>query len=218
MTRKKLLEMIEEGEGPYIEFKQRFSSHQKIAKEIIAFANTKGGYLLFGINDDRSICGVQSEKEVAALIEETLRDYIIPLPTIETTYFDIEGKEIVLVYVQESNNKPLRINDYNADIDINTAQVYVRSSDKSVLAGKEMIKILQTTTGGTSLINYNVGKIEKAVFTCLENKEFITASELSEKANVSLRRASRSLINLVRAGILQIHVKDNGENFFTQNQ
>jgi predicted HTH transcriptional regulator len=55
MNIKKLKNIIAGGENLTTEFKQRFSTHTKIAKEIIAFANTIGGILLFGIDDDGSI-------------------------------------------------------------------------------------------------------------------------------------------------------------------
>ena len=55
-----LYELIEEGENSHVEFKRKFSSPEKIAKEMIAFANSRGGYILFGIDDDRTIIGVES--------------------------------------------------------------------------------------------------------------------------------------------------------------
>ena len=51
--------LIEEGEGFGIEFKRRISSAEKIARTIISFANTKGGTILFGVDDDGSIVGVE---------------------------------------------------------------------------------------------------------------------------------------------------------------
>ncbi|MCK7528022.1 MAG: ATP-binding protein [Ignavibacteriales bacterium] len=45
-----------------LNLKRKFSTHDKIAREMIAFANTKGGYVLFGIDDDKKIVGVESEK------------------------------------------------------------------------------------------------------------------------------------------------------------
>ena len=50
-----LNEMIEGGENDIVEFKRKFSSPEKIAKEMIAFANSKGGSILFGIDDDKSM-------------------------------------------------------------------------------------------------------------------------------------------------------------------
>ncbi len=215
MNRKKLLELIEEGEDIHVEFKQRFSTYKKIAKELIAFANTSGGYLILGVDNDKSIYGIESEKSDYELIKETAEKYCEPPIDFKIHLFEIENKEIMVVQIDESQNKPHRIQDYKKFLDINTAQVYLRVRDKSVLASKEMIKILQTQSTGKSLINYTIGKNEKIVFDYLDKYERITVKELSKIANISERRASRTLIKLVRANILFIHIKENGESYFT---
>ncbi len=215
MTRKRLLKLIEEGENLYVEFKQRFSSYEKIAKEIIAFANTNGGVIIFGVDDDKSIYGVQSEKSESALVLESANNYCEPPIDLKISYYEIENRELVVVEIEESDFKPHRIQDYKKDFDINEASVYVRVNDKSVLASKEMIKVMQNQIAEKELKNYAVGKNEKIVFDFLEKNETINVKELSKIANISNRRASRTLINLVRANLLLIHTKDNGEDFFT---
>ncbi|HEY3876786.1 MAG TPA: ATP-binding protein, partial [Candidatus Kapabacteria bacterium] len=47
IRRHELYDLIDSGEGPDVEFKRQFSSPEKIAREMIAFANTRGGYILF---------------------------------------------------------------------------------------------------------------------------------------------------------------------------
>ncbi|HOI28277.1 MAG TPA: ATP-binding protein [Melioribacteraceae bacterium] len=215
MNRRKVLEMIEAGEGLHIEFKQRFSTHEKIAKSIIAFANTDGGSILIGIDDDKSIYGIESEKSDTELIIQTATRYCEPEVKLSIHSFEIENKEILVVEIPESGTKPHRIQDYSASLDLNTAQVYVRVNDKSILASKEMIKLMQTRQTGKSLVNYSLGKEERIVFEFLNKNECISVKELSKAANISDRRASRTLIKLVRANLLFIHVKDNGESFFT---
>jgi predicted HTH transcriptional regulator len=215
MDRKKILELIEQGEGINIEFKQRFSSYEKIAKEMIAFANTRGGFLFVGIDDDKSVYGIESEKSDIELIKTTAEKYCEPPVDFRIDFFEIKKKEILVVEIPESQNKPHRIQDYKSILDLNSATVYIRVNDKSVLAGKEMIKILQTKTAGKSLTNYVVGSNERIVFDYLDRNETINVKELSKIANISERRASRTLIKLVRANLLFIHVKDNGENYFS---
>lgn len=215
MNRKKVLELIEQGEGLHIEFKQRFSTYEKMAKELIAFANTSGGFLILGVDDDKSIYGIESEKSDYELIKETAEKYCEPPIDFQTHLFEIENKEIMVVEISESNNKPHRIQDYKKELDLNSALVYLRVNDKSILASKEMIKLLQTQNSGKSLKNYFVGTNEKIVFDYLDKHEKITVKELSRIANISERRASRTLIKLVRANILFIHMKDNGESYFT---
>jgi len=135
MTRKQLIKLIEDGESLTVEFKQRFSTEEKIAKEMIAFANTKGGVMIFGVEDDGKICGVLSEKGEAELIKTAAEKYCEPPVQYSIDFLNIGKDELVVVNIYESENKPHRIQDYQKKIDLNTAQVYVRVNDKSVLAG-----------------------------------------------------------------------------------
>lgn len=210
-----LLNLIRKGENQFVEFKQIFSSHIKIAKEIIAFANTRGGIIIFGIKDSGKIIGVASEKEVNDLVIETLKYYCEPIPEYQIEFIECEKKEVVVLHIFESKKKPIRVQDYKELLNPGEARVYIRIKDKSVPASKEMTKILQSRSDEKPLIKYQVGKDEKKVFEYLEKNEFITVKQLGDFANISLRRSSRTLIKLVRADLLMIHTKDNGEEFFT---
>ncbi len=215
MRYRELLELIEEGENIQCEFKRKFSTPEKIAREMIAFANTKGGYLLFGVDDDKKIFGVESEKETSELVKDTALNYCQPPLDYSIQYKEIESKEIVIISIPESNNKPHRIQDYKSDLDINSAIVTIRVNDKSVQASKEMIRILRAQTNQSALKKYLIGPNEKSVFEYLAKNERISVKELSKLVNISERRASRTLVKMVRANLLMIHTKDNGEEFFT---
>lgn len=73
MKYRELLDLIEEGENIQCEFKREFSTPEKIARGLMAFANTKGGFMLFGVDDDKKIVGVESEKETAELVVNTTK-------------------------------------------------------------------------------------------------------------------------------------------------
>ena len=215
MKYKELKELIEEGENIQCEFKRKFSTPDKIAREMIAFANTKGGYVIFGVDDDREIIGVESEKETAELIKETALTLCEPSLDFKISFVELEGKEIVIASIPESSNKPHRLQDYSDQFDINQALVTIRVNDKSVQASKEMIRILRSNSGNLALKKYAVGSNEKTVFEYLAKKERISVKELSNLVNISERRASRTLVKMVRANLLMIHTKDNGEEYFT---
>jgi len=215
MRYRELLDLIEEGENIQVEFKRKFSTHNKIAREMIAFANTKGGYVLFGIDDDKKIVGVESEKETTELIKDTALNYCEPPLKYSIEYRELERKEIVIVNIPESTKKPHRMQDYQSDLDITNAVVTIRVNDKSVQASKEMIRILRVQSNQTALKKYILGPIEKTVFEYLSKVEKISVKELSNLVNISERRASRTLVKMVRANLLMIHTKDNGEEFFT---
>ena len=215
MRRKELLELIEEGENLHCEFKRKFSSPEKIAREMLAFANTKGGYILFGVDDNKEIIGVESEKAEAELIKDAATTFCEPPVEYRLNYIDVEGKEIVIAEVPESDKKPHRLQDYLKIFEISKAVVMIRVNDKSIRASKEMVRIMKADADNLSLTKYSIGPNEKRVFDYLNNNETISVKQLSGLVNVSERRASRTLVKLVRAKLLAIHTKDNGEEFFT---
>jgi predicted HTH transcriptional regulator len=215
MNRRELLELIEEGENIQCEFKRHFTTPQKIAKEMIAFANTKGGYLIFGVDDDREVVGVDSEKSESEMIKDAAENYCEPPLTYSIDFIEVYGKEIVVATIPESESKPHRIQDYQNELDINKAVVIVRVNDKSVQASKEMVRILRANSADLALKKYTIGQVEKMVFEYLGKYERISVKELSNLVNISERRASRTLVKMVRANLLIIHTKDNGEEFFT---
>jgi len=215
MTRRQLFQLIDSGEGLKIEFKRKFSTFEKMAKEMIAFANTKGGEILIGVEDNGKIKGIESEKEIAELIQITSAKYCQPPVSYSIDFVDLNEKDVAVIKIKESDLKPHRLQDYLPYLDLNKAQVYVRVRDKSLLASKEMIKLLQISIKGESLKNYQIGKYEKIAFELLDKQEFITVKELKQAANTSYRKASRTLIKLVRANLLMLHKKENGEEFFS---
>jgi len=218
MKPRELLELIEGGENLTCEFKRKFSTTEKIVREMIAFANTKGGHLLIGVDDDKEIFGVESEKAEAELIYDAAKNFCEPPLNIKIDYVEVKGKEVVVVEVFESENKPHRIQDYLDELDVNKSVVTIRVNDKSVQASKEMIRLLKSQSSKLSLKKYSIGSNEKAVFEFLNKYERITVKDLSSYVNISERRASRTLVKLVRAKLLFLDTKDNGEEFFTSAQ
>ena len=178
MKRKEILDLIEGGENLRCEFKRKFSSAEKIAREMIAFANTRGGVLLFGVDDNKEIVGVDSEKSEAELIKDAGLNYCEPPLDFNIEYFDLNGKEIVVVKIPESDKKPHRIQDYFNEFDITKAKVCIRVNDKSVLASKEMVRIMRSQTNNLNLKKYALGPVEKTLFNYLSENEKISVNEL----------------------------------------
>ena len=56
--------LIAQGEHVRQDFKYEISDARKIARSVSAFANTEGGRLLVGVNDNGKIAGVRSEEEI----------------------------------------------------------------------------------------------------------------------------------------------------------
>ncbi len=207
-----LNEIIENGENDLVEFKRKFTSPEKIAKEMIAFANSKGGKILFGIDDDKSIVGVESEKGEIELISTAARFYCEPELEFEWEVLLFKGKDIVVVHIEESKVKPHRL--VSDEEPVESPRVYIRHKDQSIIASKETVKILKDTNISSHPLKLTIGDIEKTLFEYLDANEKITVKGFKKLVNISERRASRTLVNLVRANVIRHHTTGR-EDYFT---
>lgn len=220
MNFREVNELIAEGEGFRLEFKRRISSPEKIARTLISFANTKGGTILFGIGDDGSVIGVESEKSEVELIEMAGRDFTDPPVETKLEIIPFNGKDVIVCHVFESKTKPHfflgdvgRFEPAQGHTPENT-RVYIRVKDKTVMASKEVVKILQNENPDAPPLTVSIGENERRLFEYLEHHERITVAQFGRLVNVSDRRASRILVRLVRAGVVRIHTREK-QDYFT---
>ncbi|MFM8438296.1 MAG: helix-turn-helix domain-containing protein [Candidatus Kapaibacterium sp.] len=214
MKRHELRQLILEGEGLRVEFKRKFSTHVKFAKEISAFANTKGGVMLVGVDDNGRIIGVDSEKEQIDLAVSSAEFYLEPPVHCRVECIEVDWKEVVVIHVQESQTKPhmLKVDpDQPSDRD---RRAYIRNADQSVLASKEMMRLMSGRNPLTRPMTLHIGDRERRLFAFLEEHRRITVKEFADLVNISLRRSSQILVRLVRAEVLNI-CTDKTAEFFT---
>jgi ATP-dependent DNA helicase RecG len=107
-TRTELLRLIRGGEDTYLELKVRLSNSERITQGIVALANTNGGTIIFGVNDQFRIEGVANPEWVQEELARICREEVVPpiIPLIDNIAFD-SGKRIVALDVQP-RRKPYR--------------------------------------------------------------------------------------------------------------
>ena len=110
-TRTELLRLIRGGEDTYLELKVKLSNSERIAQGIVALANTDGGTIIFGVNDQLRIEGVSNPEWVQQELIRICRDEIVPsiVPMIDTIAFD-SGKRIVALDIN-GKKRPYRTRD-----------------------------------------------------------------------------------------------------------
>ena len=110
-TRTELLRLIRGGEDTYLELKIKLSNSEKIAKGIVALANTDGGMMVFGVTDNLRIEGVRNPEEVQSELVRICREDIYPplLPLIDSISYD--NGRIVVVLDVEGKRRPYRTSD-----------------------------------------------------------------------------------------------------------
>ncbi len=209
MNGKDIRLLIEEGEGFRLEFKRKISSPEKIARALCAFANTKGGTILFGIDDDGSIVGVESEKSELDLIDLAATHYCDPPIEFAIEIIPFNTKDVIVATVEESREKP----HYLLSDDGEENKVFIRVNDKTVLASREVIKVLRDERPDTPPLTLTIGENERRLLAYLDDHERITVKEFADLINISERRASRTLTTLVRAGVLRIHTLEKRDYF-----
>ena len=196
-----------DGEGETLDYKQEISSASKIAKTMVSFANHKGGVLLVGVRDNRSIAGIRSEDE-KYMLELAASFYCKPEINLELEEHNIGGKIILECTIPEGELKP-----YSAKGEDGKLWVHIRNKDKSLLASKIVVDVLkrQASNKGT-FIKY--GKNEEALLKYLEDNERITLQQFRKMVNISKWRASKILVNLISAGVIINHTYEKPE-FYT---
>ena len=131
-------------EGPTMELKREYTDDLK--KTVIAFANTKGGDILIGVDDDGAVVGVDDVDGTVLRVANAIRDSIRPDVTMfvlcEAT--ELEGKTVVAVKVQRGAARPY----YLAGKGIRPEGVYVRQSTATVPATESAILKMIRETGG----------------------------------------------------------------------
>ena len=126
------------------ELKREYTDDIKYA--VVAFANTDGGKIYVGINDDGSVYGVGSTDATILRITNMIRDSIRPDVTMftECAVETMEGKPVVVLTVQRGTARPY----YLAGKGIRPEGVYVRQSSSSVPASESAILNMIKETSG----------------------------------------------------------------------
>ena len=110
-SRTELLRLIRGGEDTFLELKVKLSNTEKIAQEIVALANTGGGLIVFGVNDQLRVEGVEDPERVQEDLMRICREEIQPpiVPFIDRVALD-NGRRIVALDV-EGKRRPYRTRD-----------------------------------------------------------------------------------------------------------
>lgn len=213
MKRHELRDLIAAGESATVEFKRKVSSADKIARELIALANTHGGYLLVGVDDNGSIVGVDSEKSEQSLVDVAIA-MIDPVPEITHEIVEIEFKDVVVVHVIEGRKKPFRFVSSDPAVAGDSGKAFIRLGERSITASRNMVRILQGDNPDAPPLKIAIGDRERRLFNFIERYGRATVSDFARLVNISRRRAAQLLVKLVRAKVIQIH-HENGMDYYT---
>ncbi|MGH3517878.1 MAG: AlbA family DNA-binding domain-containing protein [Haloechinothrix sp.] len=97
--------LVAGGEGPRVEFKQevptRTESKKNVLKTIAAFASGDGGTVVFGVDDNAQVVGVDPAAldQYQVAVSHMIRNSIEPEPPHSLRVEQVDGKTVLLVEV-----------------------------------------------------------------------------------------------------------------------
>ncbi len=193
---KYLAKLIQQGEHQTLDFKYCISDSRKIARSLVAFANTNGGRLLIGVKDNGRIAGIRSEEEYY-MVESAAKIYSKPVINFTTKQHTVEGKTVLEVMIEPSDEKPHFARDEEGKW-----WAYFRKDDENRLANKIMIEVWKRQKSAEGiLISYSDD--EKILLDYLGNNEKISVSKYSRMAHLSYKKAEQIIINFRSLNILK---------------
>ena len=173
-------------EGKNIEFKRQYTDDIKYA--VLAFANTEGGTLYIGINDDGSVEGVENPDAVMLQVMNMIRDNIRPDITVAVDCSTelMENKHVVVLIIQRGVARPY----YLANKGIRPAGVYVRQGASSVPASETAI---------LQMIKESSGDVYEEARSLNQNLTFKEAEAYFAKKHLQFGDVQKRTLQLISA-------------------
>ncbi len=159
-----------------------------ICKEIIAFANTKGGTLYIGVSNDGSVVGVKNADQVMLQLNNMIRDSIKPDVTMFVGYETqhVTDKDIIAVTIQKGTDRPY----YLGSKGLKPSGVYVRNGTSSDPATDTAIRRMIKETDGDSF---------ESMRSLEQNLSFEAAEKQFEKQNIPFDAAKMQTLGMISA-------------------
>lgn len=184
MNEFELQEIISRGECLHAEFKETVIDNEDIAKAITCFANTDGGLIIIGVNDDGGITGIENIDETIRRIDDIAFNRCEPPVTVMQEILNIDGKTVLIVSVPKGEQRPYRTL---------RGVYYIRSANRCRQASREKLLRLFHTPGD---VFYDETEIYKASIADLDFYSFKSFVKDYLKLEVTERLTENYMRNL----------------------
>jgi predicted HTH transcriptional regulator len=186
-----LLDLISMGESSKVQFKEKFDNDDSIAAEMIAFSNTKGGTILFGVDDKKGIIrGLDYQQlqtynnKIATIANDRVKPQIFLYTEVISIPAEDGEKKVLVVKISEGISKPYK--DKNGAIWIKQGSDKRRLTDNNeqirLFQQSGMLYLDETIIPQTSIDDINFSKVEEYIKTIQkkETEEITKAMEITE--------------------------------------
>jgi len=139
-----ILQLLGQGEGQSVEFEKGKPTADDVAREMVAFSNSDGGRIIYGIDDkNKHLIGLDVDESFKEWVEDVGRSRCSPSVHPQVEILERNGKRLVAINVPEGDEKPYRTDDicYIRDVAISRpAREDEEEEIKSPWSGKDLNK------------------------------------------------------------------------------
>jgi len=192
-----LYKLIEEGEHQQQDFKFCINDSKKIAKSLVAFANTDGGRLLIGVKDNGKIVGISTDEEYY-MVEAAAKIYSKPPIRFSTRQWQSDGKIVLEIAVLPSTRKPHYARDESGKW-----LAYIRLNDENILAHPIQLIVWKKEKYSRG-IWFTYSDNEKFLVEYLQKNKSISFPKFIRMAHISPKEAGDILSNFVIMEVIKI--------------
>jgi hypothetical protein len=189
--------LIAEGEHQQLDFKFEISDARRIARTLVAFANTDGGRLLIGVKDNGAIAGMRSDEEFY-MVEAAAKMYCRPPVDFDLKEWTVNGKKVLEIIIKKSNLKP-----HFAAHKEGKWLVYIRVDDQNLLANRILLKVWEKEKLPKGVF-LKFTDTEKLLLDYLGTNQFITLTKFVRIAGISRIRAENILVKFILLRTIRI--------------
>ena len=189
--------LIQRGENQTLDFKFEISDSRKIARTLVAFANTDGGTLLIGVKDNGVIAGIRSGEE-KYMVQMAAQMYTRPLVRYSTKEWVIGGKTVLEVMISKGDQVPYLVLEPDGKW-----LAYIRAGDQNLLANRVLLKVWEKQAAGEEAVIQYTDK-ERQFLGYLEEKGTITLLELCQLTDLSRSQAEDMLVDFILMKVIEI--------------
>jgi Putative DNA-binding domain len=206
----KFFRMIAEGEHQRQDFKYCINDSRKIARSMVAFANTDGGRLLLGVRDNGSVAGVKSDEEYY-MAEAAAKLYSKPPITFQTQQWQIEGKSVLEIKIPPRSEMP-----HSAQNESGDWRVYIRKEDQNIVAPGILLKVWEQQKSPRGVF-IRFSEQEKSMLSLLDSTLRLSLNQFSRLAKLPRIKGERLLVKLIVIGVVGMEITENGARFFLRD-
>ena len=204
-------ELIAQGEGAHLDFKFEISDAAKIARSLVAFANTNGGKLLIGVKDNGVIRGVRSEEEYY-MIENAAQNYCRPQVSFTSREWNIAGRKVLEIDIPFSSDYPHKAPDPGGKY-----KAYMRYEDQNILADGVLLKVWNKEKSKRDIQLVFTDSLQEILYF-VEKNEPVTKADIRQYSGLSKFNAEHLLSDLIIFDVLKMDITDSGLLFYLKEQ